>query len=275
MSFLTSPSAFLLDMDGVLVRGGHAIPGAPGFIEQLRSSHIPFLLLTNNAARTPEVHAARLRDLGIEIEAARISTSGMALADLLRRQHPHGSAHVLGGEGLVDVLERAGYSFTQEKPDYLVVGEGIDFGAAELEMAIQLVRGGAKLMVTSPDLTIPSPQGPLAAPGTWAAQIVAATGVRPTFAGKPSRAMFTTALERLGVPARQTCMVGDTLDTDIRGGRAAGCCTLLVLSGNTSREDLQRTTWTPDIVRSSVAEITLSYATRRTARWTATYSRAA
>lgn len=253
----TAPKAYLLDMDGVLIRGGQAIAGAAAFIARLRAAGMRFMLVTNNAAATAEAHATKLERLGIAVGAESIFTSGLAMAAHLRAERAHGRAYVVGGLGLMTAIRELGYVITDESPDYVLIGEGcpLDMAHPQLQRAVELIQQGARFIVTSPDRTVPTPTGLALAPGTMAEQITEATGVPATFVGKPTSLMFATALQRLGVQAHETLMVGDTLDTDIAGGNRNGLRTVLVLSGNTKREDVAGAQVRPTFVRASVAEI--------------------
>ena len=117
------PEAWLMDMDGVLVREEHAIPGADRFLERLRELGRPFMLLTNNSIYTPRDLAARLRASGLDVPESAIWTSALATARFLSDQRPGGSAYVVGEAGVTTALHEAGYTLTERDPDYVVLGE--------------------------------------------------------------------------------------------------------------------------------------------------------
>lgn len=242
-------------MDGVLVHGGHAIAGAVAFIQRLQAAKLPFLVVTNNALRMPRDHQATLSHLGVDISVDAIFTSALALAAFLNRQRPHGSAFVIGEAGLTTALHEIEYVLSDNDPDYVVLGETTTFDMARITTAIQLINRGARFVVTSPDPVVPTAGGIAPAPGAIAAMIERATGARPYYVGKPNPFMFRSALDRLGVHARDTVFVGDSMDTDVIGGLEAGLTTVLVLSGRTRADDIGRYAWRPDYIRKSVAEI--------------------
>src|SRR3954468_18076794 len=148
--------SWLMDMDGVLVREEHPIPGAGEFIARLRELEMPFLVLTNNSIYTRRDLAARLRASGLEVPEERIWTSALATANFLEEQRPGGSAFVIGEAGLTTALYQAGYTLTERAPDYVVLGETRTYSFERITQAIRLVGAGARFIATNPDVTGPS-----------------------------------------------------------------------------------------------------------------------
>lgn len=252
---MSGPKAYLIDMDGVLVHGSQPLPGANEFIQRLRARNLPFLVLTNNPLYTPRDLAARLTRIGLEIPADSIYTSALATAQFLKQQHPGGSAYVIGDVGLTTALYDAGYIITDHMPDYVVVGETSSLSFERLTMACRFVQAGARFVATNPDVSGPGDGGMVPACGAIAALIATATGVKPYFVGKPNPLMMRTALRVLGVHSEEAAMVGDRMDTDIIGGTESGLTTILVLSGVTRRDQVERFPYRPTHVLESVAEI--------------------
>lgn len=248
--------SFLLDMDGVLVRGRTPVEGAQAFIDRLNETERRYLVVTNNPMYTPGDLAHRLAAEGLRVPAKRIFTSAMATARFLDVQKPGGKAFVVGETGLTTALHGVGYVLTDIEPDYVVLGEGrLDFEA--LTTATRLVDQGSSFIVTNPDAAGPTEKGIVPAAGAVASMIQTATGVEPYVVGKPNPLMFRTALNYLDVHSEDTVMVGDNLRTDIRGGIEAGLETVLVLSGMTAEPDIARSPFRPNHVVRSVAEIDL------------------
>src|SRR5580700_10902984 len=137
---------YLIDMDGVIYRGGHLIPGADGFINGLRKNDIPFRFLTNNSQRTRRDVATRLQRLGIDVEMEHVYTCAMATARFLAQQKPGGTAYVIGEGGLLNALHANGYAIVDHDPDYVVVGEGRTMTMEMVELAVQMIVDGAKLV---------------------------------------------------------------------------------------------------------------------------------
>jgi 5'-nucleotidase len=250
-----TPRAYLMDMDGVLVRGAQLISGADGFIARLRAREIPFLVLTNNSLYTPRDLQLRLERIGLRVRAEDLFTSALATAQFLHDQLPSGTAYVVGEAGLTTALHEVGYVLTDVRPDYVVLGETVSYSYQRLMVATQLVAAGARFIATNPDVNGPSEQGLVPATGAVAALIATATGVQPYFVGKPNPFMMRAALRRLGAHSESSIMIGDRMDTDIVAGAEAGMRTILVLTGVTTREQVSRFPYQPTTILDSVADL--------------------
>ena len=247
--------AWLMDMDGVLVREEEVIPGADEFLGRLQERSIPFLVLTNNSIYTRRDLAARLRTSGLDVPEESIWTSALATADFLQDQRPGGTAFVVGEAGLSTALHQVGYTMTEREPDYVVLGETRTYSFERITRAIRLIEAGARFIATNPDATGPSQDGPLPATGSVAALVSRATGVEPYFVGKPNPLMIRSALNALDAHSESTVMIGDRMDTDIVAGLEAGLETILVLTGISSGADIERHPYRPARVVDSVAEL--------------------
>jgi NagD protein len=252
---MTAPKNYLIDMDGVLLKGRTVIPGAEQFVERLKTRGAEFLVLTNNPMYTPRDLAHRMHIIGLEIPKERIFTSAMATARFLGTQKPKGTAFVIGESGLTEAIHGEGYVITEHQPDYVVLGETHSYVIEWITKAVRLVDQGARFVATNPDPVGPSESGIVPACGAMAALIERATGVSAFFVGKPNPLMMRTALNYLGVHSENTVMVGDRMDTDIIAGVESGMETILVLSGVTRREDVAHYPYQPSHILGSVAEI--------------------
>lgn len=253
---MAEPKNYLIDMDGVLVRGTQVIPGAVSFIERLKARGAKFLVLTNNPIYTPGDLAHRLRIIGLPIEAGQIFTSAMATARFIHSQKPQGTAFVIGEAGLTEAIHQIGYVITDHNPDYFVLGETLSYNFEIVTKAIRLVIAGAHFIATNPDPSGPGEGGAIVpACGAMAALIEAASGYRPFFIGKPNPLMMRMALNHLGVHSENTVMIGDRMDTDVIAGVQAGLETVLVLSGMTQREDITRFPWQPTQIVETLQEL--------------------
>ena len=250
-----SPKSYFIDMDGVLMRGAAPIPGAPEFIGRLTKREAKFLLLTNNSMYTPRDLQLRLERRGLQVPAESIYTSAMATARFLHSQHPEGTAYVIGESGLTTALHEHGYTLTEADPRYVVVGETTSYSFESIARAIRLVAAGARFISTNPDVAAPSEAGTIPATGALAALISSASGVKPYVVGKPNPLMMRTALNAIEAHSEESVMIGDNMDTDVIMGLESGLETILVLSGVTRREDVQRYSYAPTRVLDSVADI--------------------
>jgi NagD protein len=242
-------------MDGVLVREEHAIPGADRFIARLRELDRPFLVLTNNSMYTPRDLSARLGQGGLDVPEDSIWTSALATARFLQDQRPGGTAFAIGEAGLTTALHDAGYTLSERRPDYVVLGETRTYSFERIAQAIRLILAGARFIATNPDPTGPTPDGPLPATGSVAALISRATGIAPYFVGKPNPLMMRSALNAIDAHSESTAMVGDRMDTDVVSGLEAGMHTVLVLTGSTRREEAERFPFRPSRIVDSIADL--------------------
>jgi NagD protein len=248
-------SAWLMDMDGVLVHEEVAIPGAERFLARLREFDLPFLVLTNNSTYTRRDLAARLRAGGLDVPEEAIWTSALATANFLQDQRPGGTAFVIGEAGLTTALHQAGYTMTERSPDYVVLGETRTYSFERITRAIRLIDGGSRFIATNPDPIGPTTSGPLPATGAVAALISRATGVAPYFVGKPNPLMMRSALNELTAHSEHTAMIGDRMDTDIVAGLEAGLETILVLTGVTTRTEAERFPYRAARIVDSIADL--------------------
>lgn len=246
---------FLMDMDGVLIKGATLIPGAEEFVSRLRDGGIPFLVLTNNSLYTQRDLQARLARSGLHLRTEEIFTSALATAQFLQSQKPEGTAYVIGEAGLTTALHDVGYILTDVRPDYVVLGETLTYSFQRLTQAVRLVSQGARFIATNPDVIGPTEDGIVPATGAVAALISEATGIKPYFVGKPNPLMMRSALRRIEGHSETSVMIGDRMDTDIVAGTEAGMETVLVLSGVTRSQDVERFPYRPSYIVNSVADI--------------------
>lgn len=252
---LHAMKAFICDMDGVIYHGKRLLPGTLQFIEWLKAERKHFLFLTNNSHSSPRELREKLFRLGADVEEDNFYTSALATAEFLSRQCPHGSAFVIGGPGLINALYEVGFSMNAANPDYVVVGFAIDYNYKTLEHAAHLVSRGAKLVATDSNPTFITKKGLSPGTGALVAPIEMATGTKAYYVGKPNPLMTRLALGKLQSQPYETAIIGDRIDTDIIAGIEADITTVLVLSGITKREDLQRWGYRPDYVLDGVRDI--------------------
>ena len=255
MSERKAVESWLTDMDGVLVHEGEPVPGAPEFVNRMKASGKPFLILTNNSIYTPRDLQARLTRMGFDVAEQSIWTAGLATAQFLADQRPGGTAYVIGEAGLTTALHEAGFIMTDTNPDYVVVGETRSYSFDAITKAIRLIGKGARFISTNPDATGPSAEGPLPATGAVTAMITKATGRDPYVVGKPNPMMFRSAMNRIGAHSENTAMIGDRMDTDVVAGIEAGLHTILVLTGISDPAEIERYAFRPNEVLNSVADL--------------------
>lgn len=254
-------TGYLIDMDGVIYRENHLIRGAADFVSALLATSTPFLFLTNNSAPTPEDLAVRLKHLGIGgLSPRHFYTSAMNTAEFLSETHANCTVFVLGEGGLLTALNQHQIANDAIAPDYVIVGEGTH-SMEKLFKAHECIERGARLLATNPDNWCPvSSEKTRPGAGATAAFLEASTGRRAYYLGKPNGYMFQRARRKLGEPGsrmpEQVVMIGDTMETDIRGAVEAGLLGYLVLSGSTQLEHVGDYVYQPARILDTVADLT-------------------
>lgn len=248
---------FLIDMDGVIYGGDVMIPGADEFVARLLKEEIPFTFMTNNSQRTPLEVVRKLKKLGIEVTEKHVYTSAMATGKFIASQLPNGSCYVLGEGGLLTSLHDNGLTLVETDPDFVVLGEGRNFTLEMVQKAVDMILAGAKFITTNRD---PSPKkkgwNNLGIAATTA-MIEEATGTKAFVVGKPGPVMMRSARKFIGLETAETVVIGDTMETDIRGGVQMGYKTILVLSGVSTRADLTHYAFKADMIVESIKDIQL------------------
>jgi NagD protein len=253
-------SGYLIDMDGVIYRENQLIPGAADFVQALVGTGAPFLFLTNNSAPTPEDLAVRLNHLGIAgLSSRHFYTSALNTADFLTETHPSCTVFVLGEGGLLTALHERKIANDNISPSYVVVGEGA-VATDKLTKAHECIERGARLLATNPDNWCPvSSEKTRPGAGAAAAFLEASTGQRAYYLGKPNGYMFHRARRKLAENAltapEEVIMIGDTMETDIRGAVEVGMHAFLVLTGSTRLQDVGDYVYQPTRVLESVADL--------------------
>lgn len=242
MTASARPDGVLVDLDGTLFHGAAPLPGAIEFMEALKAKGIPFLYWTNNSTRSPEDVAEHLRHLGFKAQANETFTSSQALVALAGERLGVGATvHVIGENGLRTAVAEAGWRdvSTLSVADADAAGPvaAVLFGMdrqityEKLNRALQCLLSGAWFMATNNDRVLPGEH--TYGPGTGAllAALETAWGQPAEVAGKPSPRFVEAGSARLGISSARTLVIGDNLDTDIRGGRGAGAMTAWVRTG--------------------------------------------
>jgi len=255
MDNLKNKKGFICDMDGVIYHGNKLLPGVREFVEWLYSENKHFLFLTNSSDRSPKELQQKLWRMGLDVDESHFYTSAQATAKFISSQAPGCSAFVIGGAGLIMALHDEGITMNDVDPDYVIVGETASYNYEVITKAVRLVLNGARLIATNSDLTGPTEFGVAPACRSLVAPIELATGKKAYFMGKPNPLMMRTGLHLLGVHSEEAAMVGDRMDTDVIAGMESGLATVLVLSGCTSRTDVNDYPYRPTYILNGVGEI--------------------
>jgi 4-nitrophenyl phosphatase len=254
--------AFIFDMDGVLYRGTHVLPGVTDLFNTLRLRGTHFLLATNNSMASQQAYVERMATMGVEVEIDQIQTSASVTREVVLEQLEPGSKILIVGMPALAASILDGTEFvaaTQDPGDHVdavVVGLDLDFTYTKLRRASDAIRDGARFIATNADATLPHESGVQPGAGSIVAAIATASGVQPLVIGKPETLMMTKGVEGLGVAPGDAIMIGDRLDTDVLAGHRAGLLTGLVLTGVARREDLATAEVMPDYVFADLPALT-------------------
>jgi 4-nitrophenyl phosphatase len=255
MVALKSLKGLILDADGVLWRGDRALPGAQTFLTTLDRKGIRYVLATNNPSQDPQGFSAKAAGLGLSIPPERIITSVTATIAYLTQHYPSGTAvHVIGEPALKRQVAEAGFRLANEGVVAVVVALDRSLSYETFKVGTRLILSGAKFNATNADGAYPTEEGFLPGSGMVVAALAASTGRTPVVMGKPERAIFDLALQRIGLPLQLVASVGDRLDTDIEGAARLGMKTILLLTGVTDPETLASSTVRPTWVFSDLVE---------------------
>ncbi len=257
---------YLFDIDGVLLLGKEAIPGAKELLDALRSRGKHVLFVSNTSSRSRLQCIEQFTRADIQIADEELFLASEETSQYIARLKPKARAYVLGAKGLYAELEKEGIEILPSENvdpqavDFVVVGRDRTLTYDKLTAAFQAITHGAKFVAVNNDPTVPGRNGLEPGAGAIVAALSAMLGRGPDInMGKPATLLLEMAAQHRSLKPHECAMVGDTIDVDIVAGNRAGMTTILVLSGNTSREDLNSQAaqgdGRPDIVVTSVRDL--------------------
>lgn len=250
---------FLFDMDGTLYLGGRLFPFTKELLGQIRRSGGKYLFMTNNSSKSVDDYIKKLARLGIDAEYDDFLTSSQATAYYLKEHYPGRRLYVCGTRSLVEELEGQGFTVTRalDQVECVVMGFDTELTFRKLEDVCRLLcaRPDLPYIATNPDLVCPTEFGSVPDCGSVCIGIRNATGREPVVIGKPSPLMPQLAMARWGYGREETAVIGDRIYTDVKSGLNAGINSILVLSGETTREILESSPDKPHLVLNSCQEI--------------------
>ena len=254
-SSLEGIKAIFLDLDGTIYLGGELIEGALSFLGRLKDSGIRRFFLSNNSSKSVDQYLVKLQSLGIPSTEEDVLLSTHDLLSWLNNEGVK-ETYLVGTEGMREMLESVGISTQSESPQYVVLGYDTEITYEKLSTASIHLHKGVPMVASHPDVVCPSPEGGLPDTGAYMDLFEATTGVRPVHVcGKPNAGMILHKVEELGLRPEQCAMVGDRLYTDIEMADRAGVHGILVLSGEATMEDLEKSPQRPSLVVESVASL--------------------
>jgi HAD superfamily hydrolase (TIGR01457 family) len=247
---------FLLDMDGTFYLSDRLLEGALRFIEVLRKQQKEFLFLTNNSSKQGRQYAEKISKLGLPLGAESVLTSGEATALYLGEQHRGARIFLCGTPFLEDEFRQHGFQLVEQEPEFVVLGFDQTLTYKKLWQLCDFVRAGVPYIATHPDFNCPTETGFMPDVGAMIAFVKASTGREPDLVvGKPNRLIVDAAAAKMNLKVSELAMIGDRLYTDIALGQSSGIATVLVLSGETSMEDLKDSPFQPDYTFQNLAGV--------------------
>ena len=250
---------YLFDMDGTLYLGDRLYDFTIDLLQTIRAAGGRYLFMTNNSSKSVEDYIRKLEKMGIAATREDFITSSQATAYYLHKHHEGQTLYVCGTESLKAELRREGFTLTEntDDTDCIVMGFDTELTFRKLHdiSYLLLTRSEIPYIATNPDLVCPTEFGSVPDCGSVCQMLQNVSGRLPVVIGKPSALMPQLAMEKWGVTGSQTCVIGDRIYTDIKSGLNAGTLTVLVLSGETTREILEASEEKPHLVLSDAGEI--------------------
>ncbi|VVB65505.1 Haloacid dehalogenase-like hydrolase [Candidatus Gugararchaeum adminiculabundum] len=235
---------YIFDLDGVLYHGNRVVSGAPEVIANLKKRKCKIRFLTNNAAKTRGQIAGKLRVLGFPVKRSEVMTTSFGAGKyLLERFGKNKKVFVIGEQGLVKEIARAGFEITKSpKADVVVAGIDRGFTYKKLAFAMHaIVEHKAHFIACNSDKTYPVEDRLLPGAGATLAALIACTGKQPEFlVGKPNVYLVKLLLKEMKLKASEVANIGDRLETDIAVGNKMKTFTVLAMTGVTKKEDLKK-----------------------------------
>uniref|UniRef100_A0A7V4KEE5 HAD-IIA family hydrolase n=1 Tax=Fervidobacterium pennivorans TaxID=93466 RepID=A0A7V4KEE5_FERPE len=250
---IKSCQLFILDIDGTFYLSGKPFEGSRKFVEALERLGKKLVFLTNNSNRTIESYINEFAEMGIRLNRDQIVTAGVATAEYLFEEFGPKRVYIVGTDDIKFEFQRVGHTVVEEDPEVVVVTFDKTLTYEKIKKATQFVSKGALFVVTNPDLNCPSSEGPLPDAGAIASVIRKASGVYPNIIfGKPEPKLIEMVIRHNNVSKNEACMVGDRLYTDILAGIQAGTWTVLVLTGEATMEQAEKSPIKPHLIAKDI-----------------------
>ncbi len=249
---------FLFDMDGTLYIGDRLFDFTKELLDTIKKSGKKYLFMTNNSSKSVIDYVKKLDKLGIKADKNDFITSSQATALYLKQNCPSDRLYVCGTESLKTELRENGFTVTDNinEVDCIVMGFDTELTFKKLEDVCKiLLSREVRYIATNPDLVCPTEYGSVPDCGSVCEMIYNATKKRPFVIGKPQAAMPLIAMDMAGCKKSETAVIGDRIYTDVKSGINAGAVSILVMSGETTKEILEQSSDKPNLVLDSAKEI--------------------
>ena len=248
---------YLLDMDGTIYLDNDLFDGVTDFLAHVKKIGGKYMFLTNNSSKSVQKYIEKLRSLGIESVASDFLTSTDATIVHLKKKN-YNKIYAFGTTSFKEQLRSAGLPITDtlcDDIDCLCMGFDTELTFKKLEDACILLGRNVDYIATNPDWVCPTYYGSVPDCGSVSEMLYNATRRRPIFIGKPEPTMALLAMEKTGFTPETTALIGDRLYTDIACGVNAGVCSVFVLSGEGTMEDVEKSGVKPDLIYNNIKEI--------------------
>lgn len=259
MNSIKDIKCFVLDMDGTFYLGNKLIDGSLDFIKTIENQEKEFIFLTNNSSKNKYVYMNKLKNMGLNIDSERVFTSGEATTIYLKNKKQGSKVFLLGTELLEEEFITAGFELVKDRsitPDFVVLGFDTTLTYEKLWIACDFIREGVEYVATHPDYNCPIEDLKVMPDiGAMIDFIYASTKIRPYIVGKPNKTIIDSLCLKYGYDKSQIAIVGDRLYTDIKTGSNADITSILVYSGETTKEDYRNSDIRADYVYNSLKEI--------------------
>ncbi len=255
---LKQKKLFLLDMDGTIYIDGVLFDFTLDFLNTIKNIGGKYIFLTNNSSKSVENYIDKLTSIGIEVDESNFLTSSQVTASYILKEYPGEKIYVLGTQSFKTELESHDICVTDryaEDVDCIVVGYDSELTYSKLIDACKLLQKDIGFIAANPDLVYPASFGFIPDCGSICNMLTTSTGKKPVYIGKPKPTMIDIAVRKSRFSKEETIIIGDRLYTDIACGLNAGVTTVLVLSGETKKDDLKTTEFTPKYVFNNIKEI--------------------
>ncbi|HAX73534.1 MAG TPA: TIGR01457 family HAD-type hydrolase, partial [Firmicutes bacterium] len=227
------------------------------FVKKLHEKQIPYLFLTNNSTKTPEMVCEVLQAFGYPVTPQQVYTPSLAAADYIADEQKEATVYVIGEIGLQSAIVEKGLSIVEENADYVVIGLDREITYEKLAKGALQIRKGAKFISTNGDVAIPTERGLLPGNGSLTSVLTVTTGVDPLFIGKPEKIIMEKALQLINLQPQDVAMIGDNYFTDILAGINAGLPTIFIETGVSTRAEVEGYDALPTHLLNTLAEFEL------------------
>jgi HAD superfamily hydrolase (TIGR01458 family) len=244
---------FLIDLDGTIVEGGKLIPGAAAALSALIRKDIPFRIVTNTTSKPRSAIVSAMSALGIEVNPEQLITAPIIGRDYLVREGITRCFPLLKRTLLEDL---GTIEFVESAPEAVLVGDiGEELTYTALNRAFRFLMDGAAFVTLARNRYFRGADGLCLDVGSIVAALEYATQREAALIGKPAREFFLLACQSMGVPSETTVMIGDDLEADVGGAKAAGCAGVLVRTGKFRPDQLEKVKFNPDLILDSLADL--------------------